>query len=878
MGYRDIRSALAVSTAIYAMAAAAPALAQTKAFNVPAQPAATGIPELARQADVQILVSESATQGKSIKAVRGTMSVEQALRRALAGTGLRASTGDGRTFTLKPDALSATSISSRSNGAGNDLLLGEEGDPEASASEVVVTGTRIRGVKGQAAPQLTISRREIERTGYSTVQDIFSDLPQNLNEVSFDNLFGGVSSRAAGNNSQGAAGISLRGLGPESTLTLLNGMRRAGAVYGQVVDISAIPLSVVERVDIVTGGASAVYGADAVAGVVNIITRRDFKGAESQAYFGFAEHGAERLQLSQVIGVSGEKAGFVAANEYLQDWNLRQENTGLSGPSPFGAIFERFDIRPSGKRHSGFVSGHLELAGGVSLHADGMYSHSRKTSFLSWGIPGVFSYEQNTDVTSEQISGSIGADITLSSQWKLKVDGAYSRVKNYFRPDAASGDAGSRDGTRLKGITATAEGRVASLGSADIRGVIGLEYREESQANIRLSTGVQRGSERNVRSAFGELLIPLVPGRRGNGLLELTAAGRFDDYSDFGKTFNPETGLRWKPSTELTIRGTYAKAFRAPALSDLALENLAYLRAVPDPTSTTGSTLLLEWTGGNSGLKAERATSFTLGFDYAPAVARGLKLSVSYFDFRYRGRIDQPLQSGTTALGDETSLAGLIDRNPSSKTILDIISSGNAGSGFINASGIAFDPAAQNLLAIFPRLVVFDNRRNNVGIDYLNGLDIQITDSFGIGSGNLHLGFNGTYYFNYDRRITQNSAAISLLNQTGRLVDFRFRASVGWAKGPIQAFAYLNYVDSYKDVYHLLPGIHSWTTGDVLVAFDTSKLTAAGPLRNLKVALSIDNLFGAKPPLASHGFGFGYDAANANPLGRYAGLRVTKGF
>ncbi|HMN55540.1 MAG TPA: STN domain-containing protein, partial [Sphingopyxis sp.] len=81
------------------MAVASPAMAQSKSFNVPAQSALTGIPELARQADVQILVAESAARGRSIKPVRGTMTVDQALRRALSGTGLRVSSSDGRTFT-----------------------------------------------------------------------------------------------------------------------------------------------------------------------------------------------------------------------------------------------------------------------------------------------------------------------------------------------------------------------------------------------------------------------------------------------------------------------------------------------------------------------------------------------------------------------------------------------------------------------------------------------------------------------------------------------------------------------------------------------------------------------------------------------------------
>src|SRR3546814_358554 len=81
MRYRDLRGALASSAAICAVAVATPAMAQTKSFNVPAQSAATGIPALAEQADIQILVSEEAVRGKTIRAIKGSMTVDQAVRR-----------------------------------------------------------------------------------------------------------------------------------------------------------------------------------------------------------------------------------------------------------------------------------------------------------------------------------------------------------------------------------------------------------------------------------------------------------------------------------------------------------------------------------------------------------------------------------------------------------------------------------------------------------------------------------------------------------------------------------------------------------------------------------------------------------------------------
>lgn len=124
MRYRDLRGALASSAAICAVAIATPAMAQTRSFDVPAQSAATGIPELATQADVQILVSADAVRGKSIRAIKGSMTVDQAVRRAAADAGLQVVTSDGRTYTLA--ARTASASGNVSTPAADEGYRGEE--------------------------------------------------------------------------------------------------------------------------------------------------------------------------------------------------------------------------------------------------------------------------------------------------------------------------------------------------------------------------------------------------------------------------------------------------------------------------------------------------------------------------------------------------------------------------------------------------------------------------------------------------------------------------------------------------------------------------------------------------------------------------------
>jgi iron complex outermembrane receptor protein len=153
--------------------------------------------------------------------------------------------------------------------------------------KIEVTGSNIKRVDTETvAPVEIITREQIERTGQPTIADVLRNIPANSGGSfgeSFSNSF-----------APGAAGISLRGLGQKTTLVLLNGRRTAGYGYAQnlqdtFVDLNSIPSAAVERVEILKDGASAVYGSDAIAGVVNIILRKDFKGADAGAGMGWFE-------------------------------------------------------------------------------------------------------------------------------------------------------------------------------------------------------------------------------------------------------------------------------------------------------------------------------------------------------------------------------------------------------------------------------------------------------------------------------------------------------------------------------------------------------------------------------------------------------------
>src|SRR5690349_17064943 len=155
---------------------------------------------------------------------------------------------------------------------------------EDMADTVVVTGSRLVSPNLQAiSPVTALSAEEIVKTGRSTIEDVINELPQ---------VFAAQGANVS-NGSNGTATVNLRGLGSNRTLVLINGRRLGPGDPGSTTfasDINMVPTALVERVELLTGGASSVYGADAVGGVVNFIINRKFEGVKVGAGYSFYNH------------------------------------------------------------------------------------------------------------------------------------------------------------------------------------------------------------------------------------------------------------------------------------------------------------------------------------------------------------------------------------------------------------------------------------------------------------------------------------------------------------------------------------------------------------------------------------------------------------
>ncbi|MDD3800144.1 MAG: TonB-dependent receptor, partial [Novosphingobium sp.] len=230
---------------------------QTYQFDLQAQDLGDALRSVAAKAGWELYASAEDVNGVPAPRLEGALTARQAIERLLAGTNLRARFRDR-----------AVIIRGRSQTAGSVT----DGDDE---SEIVVTGSRIRGVP-PAAPVSTITAEDMRRAGQIDLGEAIRSSPLNFGGGQNPGI--GTNQGSANVNVNGGSSVNLLGLGPNATLTLLNGNRMSYTGVNAAVDVSAIPAVAVDRVEIVTDGASAIYGADAVAGVVNVVLRRDYEG------------------------------------------------------------------------------------------------------------------------------------------------------------------------------------------------------------------------------------------------------------------------------------------------------------------------------------------------------------------------------------------------------------------------------------------------------------------------------------------------------------------------------------------------------------------------------------------------------------------------
>ncbi len=308
-------------------------------FDIPRQRADTALTSFARQSGIPVLFPYDTVSQRTANRLSGEYPIGEGLRILLDGTGLEAVTRAGRQITVRssrprPRPLPPDRVHPSAPQSADDPV-------DAKLDEVTITGSRIqRAGMTSPTPVTSLTATELSTMAPTTLMAAVSQMPQFLNNQTPENT--GVS--WTGN--AGASILNLRGIGANRTLVLLDGRRVVSSTRRGTVDISLLPESLVNRVDITTGGASAAYGSDAVSGVVNFMLDTGYAGLKGSVQGGISElSDNQNLKASLAAGMNlGERGHIVAALDHYKadavesptdrDWF---ESWGLiANPDPMG--------------------------------------------------------------------------------------------------------------------------------------------------------------------------------------------------------------------------------------------------------------------------------------------------------------------------------------------------------------------------------------------------------------------------------------------------------------------------------------------------------------------------------------------------------------
>ena len=982
-------------------------------FNIDAGAAAESLNEFARQANVELGFSVDNIGAIRTNAVKGKYEPGEALALLLNGTGLVATSKEKGlvisqatmpdrtrhdelpdTHTTVPEhSESASRVAADEASTAEDTINSQARKAARPLEEILVTGSRIRGAQN-SSPVITITRADIDSAGFSTVEQLVESLPQNFgggaNQENFsDNL--GPSAVRNRQLSGSEVSIDLRGLGPDSTLILLNGRRLAQAgLAGSFVDVSSIPLSAIERIEVLTDGASAIYGADAIAGVVNFILIDDYDGAESRLQYG-PDVGTDTsdVRFDHLYGKAWPSGNFLFSYEFhdqdnldtanrpqAADGDLRpfggdnfnqvggnpgtvnaggvlyaiphgQDGTSLA-PGDFVANTQNFrnrreglDLRGDQERHNVFLYLQQELARSIEAFLEARYStvssHTHTfPSAINLIVPNSNPYfvdPANSGLTSVRIENysfladigpqvsvgevdtygaAFGVTSPISRTWDVALSGSLAKEKSSIvdhntvnllalnsaladpDPERAFNPFADGSATGLEVLeTIRSSGNGADLDqdtwslNLDITGSIpeflygsvslatGLEYRGESIKGvtregadigaISVVPGIDR--HREIAAAYAELFFPLAApsnGIRGLNRLELSVAGRYVDYSDFGANTSPKFGMLWSPSDSLTFRGTVGRSFKPPLMTQLDIsdprENVdGYIGITPLPA--------IFRFGGNEDLLAQKSTNWTLGLQFSPRSLPGLQVEATYFNIDFENRIQVPPGGLFEVFDPEYSL--IVDTAPTQEEIVAIASS-ERWQGFGTSAEDVID-------GVVPVDAIVDKRMRNVATSEVSGIDLRISYGIHVNSDEFNLSVNSSYLADNKVALLTTLPSLDLIDTVGNPAALRVRGGATWNRDRWTVSSFVNFTNSYSDSQDdPVQSVDSWTTVDLNVSYETRSDSPEHWLDGLRVALSVQNALDQDPPFVNRNFGLGFDPTNASIFGRYVTIQVAK--
>ncbi|MCB0379040.1 MAG: TonB-dependent receptor [Bdellovibrionales bacterium] len=358
----------------------------------------------------------------------------------------------------------------------------QDGGRYKNVEKLEVTGSHIKRIDVEGpSPIFTIDQEYLQRTGYNSVADVLRDSTLTTN---------GVGRESAGSSVSGSATAGLRGFGSDKVLVLLNGTRLPKIGGGNSVDLNLIPIAAIERVEILKDGASAIYGSDALAGVFNFITKKDFDGASVMTrYSHAAEAGGGRQDFAATWGKNFSKGNILAVYQYRNNQEIRDKDrdwtktnnfnlSTLGSPGSYRPVggnwaadpncanataagsgtFCRFDftpysmMQPAIEQHSGMVAGTYQINANLSTYGNALYTQ-RQSRWQYAPAPDIFADDTSTGGKNFEVPNAVNS----LPGWSLPGIGANNFELRYRLVDEL-GPRANRDTTDSYGGTVGVKG------------------------------------------------------------------------------------------------------------------------------------------------------------------------------------------------------------------------------------------------------------------------------------------------------------------------------------------------------------------------------------------------------------------------------------
>lgn len=845
-----------------------------------------------------------------------------------------------------------------------------EANEEKEVERIEVTGSHIKRTDMEGpSPVTSISDADIAKTGVTDLIGLFSKLP-----ISGQGTFS-TQANSSDDTANGGSSVSLRGLGADSTLILVNGRRVSVSPFAKgsqtaFVDINNIPIAAIKRVDILKDGASATYGSDAIAGVINIILKDDVEGVHVSAKYGdTAGGGGQEQNVSVVWGNSDNKSSHTFILDYFdreevlyadRDYAASANQKALTGndratdfrsssgfpgtialksdptnrmPDTFGkdvcpadqivGTLCRYDYAPfmtmipATERFSFNYMGKYEISDEIRVFTE-LNGQNSKTTVKGAGSPSFNELFMAGDNVNHPFANDAshpfhGQDLTMRRRMvdignrKKEVDtdyyraiigvegelgdwnyeAAYSYIKsesvelgvdgfpNKRRLQEAIDDGRydpfepSTNSQEVKDYVETTTARVGKstnktfdfkfsgpimeLTHGELMLAVGAEYREEAisdnpddqfaRREVFGTESTQADGMRDSSALFAELAIPVLED------LEVQIAVRREDYSDFGTTTDPKVSFLYSPTENLSFRGSYGTAFRAPSLHQIGLGKTDESPNLVDTVRCAAVSLGCdpqEYTAelsGNPNLRAEESSSYNLGLIYN--VTEDLNFSIDYYSYDIEGIIDSDTQFAFSTKPEA------VTRIPTSNPA---------------------DPG---------EVVEISDTFRNIGDLETSGIDLDIRYNMETSYGDIKLSYVLNYVVSHDEirpDTTRPSGSRIQVSEGGfEQPQFRWTSAADWSQDDFSATVALNYIDEFEQK----PSVRKQKDGTILPNVDSMMTVDATfnymGFENTTLTLGITNLFDEEPPFAYHDF-MGFAVNVHSGQGRFVYLQANYKF